>query len=167
MRQRARGLCSCQFRTTSTLVAGRRRWALRRTTANGVYAIAYQYRWRIAKHDGESALAFFRATELPVDPADSSDNPWRLGERAFELRLANNIAASNPEIALNLARRSLARGFSPDVIPLLRQLNRKHKEQALVLYDEIVTKLKRVNLSTDDMAFDFTASLARSFTRRR
>jgi hypothetical protein len=119
---------------------------------------------RIAKHDGELALAFFRATERPVDPADSSDNPWRLGERAFELRLANNLAATNPEIALNLARRSLAGGFSSDVIPLLRQLNRKHKEQALVLYDEIVTKLKRVNLSTDDAAFDLAATLARSFT---
>jgi len=120
---------------------------------------------RLAKRDGELALAFFRATELPVDPKDAGYGQMRLEEHSFELRLAKDIATNSPDIALNLARRSLAHGFSPEVIPLLRQLNRKHKEQALVLYDEIVTKLKRVNLSTDeDMAFDFAATLARSFT---
>lgn len=118
---------------------------------------------RIARHNPELALSFFRATELPLDPAQPNKAAARLDERAFELRLAKEIAANNPEIALDLARRSLAHGLSLDVIPLLRQLNRKHKEQAMSLYDEILAKLKHTNLIDDEVAFDFAQSLARSF----
>ena len=119
---------------------------------------------RIAKHNPELALAFFRATELPVDPSQPDKAARRMDERAFEMRLAGQIATSNPEIALDLAHRSLANGLSLDLIPLLRQISRKHKEQALSLYDEILAKLKHTNLMEDELAFDFAQNLTRSFT---
>jgi hypothetical protein len=118
---------------------------------------------RVSRHDPVLALSFFRATQLPSDPTSPDTKYLLMQEHAFEMRLAKDIAANNPEIALELARQSLAHSFSVDVLPLLRQLNRKHKEQALTLYDEIVTKLKRADLVKDLMAFELAANLAQSF----
>lgn len=117
---------------------------------------------RIAKHDAELALAFLKATEL------SSDKPPPYGaaesERALKLRLAKEIAADNPDLALKLGRQSLARGFSNDLLSLLRQLNKKQKEQALILYKEIVVKLRTANLARDWNTLYFAQNLAHSFT---
>ena len=99
---------------------------------------------RIAKHDGELALAFLKSTEFISDkplPPSYTENA-----RGLELRLAKQIAASNPELTVKLLRKALAEGFSEELLPLLRQLNRTHKEQALTLYKEIVQKLHDVDL---------------------
>jgi hypothetical protein len=117
---------------------------------------------RIAKHDAELALAFLKATKL------SSETPAPYGvdesERALELRLAKQIAADNPDLALKLGRQALARGFSEDLLSFLRQLHRKHREQALILYNEIVVKLRNANLARHWDARYFAQSLAHSFT---
>jgi hypothetical protein len=116
---------------------------------------------RIAKHDAELALAFLKATQL------SSDQPLPYGvaesERNLELRLAKEVAAANPDLALKLGRQSLARGFSDDLLALLGQLNRKHKEQGLLLYKEIIAKLSKVYLARDWAALNFARRLASSF----
>jgi hypothetical protein len=116
---------------------------------------------RIAKHDAELALAFLKATEI------SSDKPLPYGvaesEQALELRLAKEIAADNPDLAFKLGRQSLARGFSNDLLSLLRQLNKKHREQGLLLYKEIIAKLRNANLARDWAALYFAQSLAHSF----
>lgn len=101
---------------------------------------------RIAKHDAELALAFLKATEASSDKRV----PYRYGgeerERAFELRLAKEIAANNPDLALKLGRQSLARGISNDLLPVMKQLSRKHKDHALLLYKEIVAQLRNADL---------------------
>lgn len=117
---------------------------------------------RIAKYDAELALAFLKATELSSDkplPDGVTQSEWSL-----ELRLAKQIAADNPDIALKLGRRTLARGFSHDLLSLLRQLNKKHREQALILYKEIVVTLRNANIARDWNALYFAQSLAHSFT---
>src|ERR671914_1890626 len=78
---------------------------------------------RVAKHDAEAALEFLKATG-PVDPEQV---PYELSgnEAALELRLAKQVAANNPEVALKLARESLERGFSQDLLALVWRLNRK------------------------------------------
>src|SRR4051794_35236394 len=73
------------------------------------------------------------------------------------------MADKNPEVALSLGRESLAKDFSFELIELVRQLNRKHPEQAQTLFTEIVDKLKRVNLQTDRNALYFSLHLAGSF----
>ncbi|MGI8835103.1 MAG: hypothetical protein ACR2H4_00500 [Pyrinomonadaceae bacterium] len=117
---------------------------------------------RIAKYDAESALAFLKATEVGSDkplPYEVSES-----ERAIEVRLAKQVAASHPDIALKLARQSLSRGFSDDLLPLLRQLIRKPRVPALSLYKEIVVKLRNANLAQDWNALYFAQNLANSFT---
>ena len=116
---------------------------------------------RIAKHDGERALAFLNSTEFISDkplPASYTES-----ERGLELRLAKQIAANNPDLTVKLLRKALADGFSEDVVQLLRQLNRTHKEQALILYKEIVQKLRDVDLTKDWNARNFTENLIVTF----
>lgn len=116
---------------------------------------------RIAKHDADLALAFLKATE----PAPSNLKSHQIDEleRNLEIRLASQIAAENPEMALKLGRKTLSRGFSHDLLSLLRKLLRKDRETALTLYKEIVLKLTSVGLGRFSPAFYFAQSLARSF----
>jgi hypothetical protein len=116
---------------------------------------------RVVKHDPELALAFFKATEL------TSDKPlpphFAESEQALELQLAQQVAAKNPEVAVQIGRSSLARGFSHTILSLVQQVNRRHKDQALILYKEIVRKLRDVDLRQDWNARALAQSLAYSF----
>ena len=116
---------------------------------------------RIAKYDGESALAFLHAT------APRSDKPLPEflfhNERELELRLAKQVAASNPDAALKVGRKSLEQGFSTDLVTLLTQLNTKHQEQTQVLYKEIVNKLKDVDLTSNWEASNLVELLVQAF----
>ena len=116
---------------------------------------------RIAKHDAERALAFLKSTEFISEnplPSDFSEI-----ENDLEIRLARQTANNNPAIAVKLARQSLDQGFSLDLIPLLRQLTRKDKEQTLILYKDIVNKLRDADLPGDWKARQFAENLAQSF----
>ena len=115
---------------------------------------------RIAKHDPDLALEFLLATRPPAVqlPYQMTD-----GEKSLELRLASQIAAKNPQLALKLGRESLAKGFSGDLLPVLSQLQPKDKEEALSFYKAIVDKLRNANLAQDHEASDLALNLARSF----
>jgi hypothetical protein len=111
---------------------------------------------RIAKHDAELALEFLRAT-APIDEKRPPAVVQR--ERDFELRLATQIVASNPDLALKLGRESLSRGISDNLLPLLRQLHSKHKELGVTLYKEVIRKLRDSDLTQYRGMVDFTRSL--------
>ena len=117
---------------------------------------------RIAKHDPELALEFLRATRLPAEvqlpPYIMNDT-----EQALELRLAGQISAKNPQLALKLGRQSLAQGFTTDLLALLSQLRKKDRETSLILYKEIVDKLKGTDLEKDWMGTSIAISLIQSF----
>jgi hypothetical protein len=116
---------------------------------------------RIAKYDPELAYDFFKATALSPDLKLSEQA--KAGEQALETELAKQVAASSPELALQLARKVLARGFSDDLHRIIRQLNRKHKTQAAALYKDIVQKLSEVDLAKDWNARNFAVGFANSF----
>ena len=116
---------------------------------------------RIAKHDPNLALAFLRATRPPTHiqmPPQITE-----GEKTLELRLASQIASENPQLALKLARQSLAKGFSPGLITVLSQLKEKDKDAAASFYKEIVDKFKSVNLALDPRATGIAVDLTGSF----
>jgi hypothetical protein len=116
---------------------------------------------RIAKYDGQAALAFFHAT---VPRSDKPLPEFLLyNERELELRLARQVAATNPDAAMKVARKSLDQGFSSDVVALLTQLNNKHKDQALILYKEIVQKLRDADFVSNWEVRTFVETLAQSF----
>ncbi len=122
---------------------------------------------RMAEHDPELALAFLKETVSFVNEyARLSDGQLLPSiaeqERQLELRLAKRIGAANPEVAIKLARRSLANGFSKDLLPVLRRSS-KDKAQVLELYKEIVIKLRDADFG-DWQTFQFAHSLAQSYT---
>ncbi|HEU4766663.1 MAG TPA: hypothetical protein VFS77_04790, partial [Pyrinomonadaceae bacterium] len=116
---------------------------------------------RIAKHDAPAALAFLKATKpnpdlsLPKSVLQNAQN--------IEIRLAQQVARDNPEAALILARESLDRGFSYDLVPLLRRMNVKHKELAHELFKDIVEKLQGADLGNNWEARILAGNLARGF----
>jgi hypothetical protein len=117
---------------------------------------------RIAKHDPELAYDFFKATTLSPDLKLSEEA--RAGEQALETELARQVAASSPELALQLARKILARGFSDELRKIVTQLSRRHKAQATALYKDIVQKLSEADLAKDWNVRSFAITFASSLT---
>lgn len=117
---------------------------------------------RIAKYDAELALAFLSATES----TSNNELVKKLNERqrGLELRLATQMVNNNPDLAVKLARQSLAEGLSNDLLALLKRVEKKDNEQALILYKDIVKKLRDVDLADDWNARMFVARLTYSFT---
>lgn len=114
---------------------------------------------RIGKHDPVLALEFLRATRPTLD----SDQYQLLeSEKHLELRLASQIAAKNPQLALKLGRDSLAKGFFADLLSVLFRLQ-KDKEAWRSFYQAIVTKLKSANLEQAAGASEIAVNLARWF----
>src|SRR5207244_3317648 len=73
---------------------------------------------------------------------------WTANNEAnLEMMLANVIAAKNPEAALKLARTSLSRGVSSNVIAFLPTLYQKDAKSAQSLYKEIVGRIKDDNVT--------------------
>lgn len=117
---------------------------------------------RIAPHDPELALEFLLVTKFQPDTRSLRYvGPDR--ERILEVRLAGLIAAKNPQLALKLARQSLANGFSPDLLSLLVRLDLRDKESARSLHREIFDKLKNTNLGRTSNAIDLAVGLATEF----
>ena len=116
---------------------------------------------RIAKHDGQAAYDFLKVTE----PAFENQEPYefRDNEQNLELRLARQIAANNPDVALKLGRQSLRQSLSPDVLKVLSRLNRKHKEQAQILYKEIIEKLPDADFVDAWNVREFTMTLVQTY----
>lgn len=94
---------------------------------------------RIAKYDAELAFDFLRAT-VPTNEKIRQSVVER--ERDFEVQLASQIAASNPDLALKIGRQSLSHGFSSNLLPLLKRLHKNHREHGLTLYKETVRTLR-------------------------
>ena len=116
---------------------------------------------RIAKYDGQAAYDFLKVTE----PVFENQEPYefRENEQTLELRLARQIAADNPDVALKLGRQSLKQSLNSDVLRVLNRLNRKHKEQANVLYKEIVEKLPDADIADAWNNRQFVQALVRSY----
>jgi hypothetical protein len=112
---------------------------------------------RIAQYDPEFAFDFLKTTEPPYEEMPP---PARERERALALRLGKQVANTNPDIALKLGRASLAHGISDELLTLLRPLLRKHREQGVTLYKEIVDKLRKTKFSTDYRMVNFLVGLA-------
>lgn len=120
---------------------------------------------RIAKHDAELAFNFLKESfPLVKDAQSSPDGSLRSEasnkEKGLEVQVGKALARNNPESALSLARKTLAHGFDIDLLGLLLRLNLKHKNDARILYKEIVSALIETDLRTNGSALQFSCRLA-------
>ncbi len=112
-----------------------------------VYMMRQQIVRQVAQRDAQLALDMLRATRqvLPRQLAEMGV----ANEQQLEQEIATEVAARDPAQALQLARESLAKGFSFELMNLLQRLNHKDSEKALLFAGEIISKLRSVNLATD------------------
>ena len=103
---------------------------------------------RIAPHDADLAISALQQTRLQTDNRPRYGGNWTANNEAnLEMMLANVIAAKDPAAALKLARTSLSRGVSWNVIAFLPTLYQKDAKSAQSLYKEIVGRIKDDNVS--------------------
>jgi hypothetical protein len=115
---------------------------------------------RMAWHDPDLALSFLRATRLPTVDAPSSTATW---ERNLEITLSRAVAVKDPDAAVRIARESLARGLSFEVVGLLAELSREDKSAAASLFESVVDRIKEEDLTRNDEAGNVAMNLITSF----
>lgn len=111
---------------------------------NGVYFEIYSLRSQIitvaARRNPQLALELLHASRQTLpEPVDGN---WVVPERELEQQIATAIAATDPHKALQLARDSLAKGLSLELINLLWNINQKDTELGTKFAAELVDKLK-------------------------
>ena len=101
---------------------------------------------RIAMHDPDAAISFVHATRITSGPGDPRTKWYSDTETSLELQLAGMIAKKDPARSLEIARATLSRGLSYNLMSLLNQLQAKDPKTAQSLYKEIVDQIKREDL---------------------
>lgn len=94
----------------------------------------------LALRDPDAALAFLRSTNELIDPS-GNQREHLMQELALELSIAQQIIKKDPDRALEIARRSLKKGYPSTLIGIVSQLRPQHPEVAAELANEIATKL--------------------------
>jgi hypothetical protein len=100
----------------------------------------------VARRDPELALELLRMTRL-IPPEDTKVRfP---DDRELEQQIAAEAAARDPQRALQLARESLARGFTFELLNLLYRLNDVDQEVGSTFAANIIDKLKSESANSD------------------
>jgi hypothetical protein len=132
------------------------RMSTREGPADESYQLAMQLRQRLiralAPHDPDAALKFLQSTRIPPELAgvQGQEDP----ELPLEFQLVNQVVASDPKRAFDLAQDLLKRSSSAMLIETLTQLSSKDGELAGRLAHDMVAKLLREDLvKTRDAAY--------------
>lgn len=115
---------------------------------SAVFGLRHELLSRVARRDPTLALDMLRSSrQLPVDPSYAS---FRLpDDRELEQQIATEATARDPAKALQLARDSLAKGLSFQLLSLLDRLNQNNGKTATIFAGDIIDKLRGRNLATD------------------
>lgn len=103
---------------------------------------------QIARRDAQLALDMLRATRQ-VSPGQIGSGLSFPDDRDLEQEIATEVAARDPAQALQVARQSLAKGLTFELLNLLYRLNQKDPEKASQFAGEIIAKLQTINVATD------------------
>ena len=123
-----------------------------------VFTLRQQLLQRVARRDPQLALDMLRSSRQAMmepradwvrDGFSLSDGFSLPDDRLLEQQIATEAAARDPQKALQLARESLAKGFSYQLIALLQKLNQKDAEIGTKFAGEIISKLRGRNIATD------------------
>lgn len=106
---------------------------------------------QVAKRDGQLALDMLRASR-PVPPRHLMPDFTFPDDVQLEQGIATELAAHDPAQALQVARQSLAKGLSLELLNLLLRLNDVDPEKGSQFAGEIIAKLRTVDLAVDVQA---------------
>lgn len=103
---------------------------------------------QVSRRDSQLALDMLRATRQ-VPPRQLGPEFTFPDDRKLEQEIASEVASHDPAQALQLARQSLAKGLTFELLNLLHKLNDRDSERATQFASEIITKLQTTNVATD------------------
>lgn len=103
---------------------------------------------QVAKRNGQLALDMLRASRQ-VPPRQVATEYTFPDDIELEQAIASEVAAHDPAQALQMARQSLAKGITLEVLNLLDRLNEKDSEKGLQFTGELIAKLRTVTLASD------------------
>lgn len=103
---------------------------------------------QVARRDSQLALEMVRASRQ-VPPRQLGPEGVFSEERRLEQEIAGEIAAQDPAQALQIARESLAKGLTLELVNLLQQLQQRDSEKASLFTGDMITKLQTTNIATD------------------
>lgn len=119
----------------------------------------------VARRDARLALEMLRATRPPESQAAAGHSP-QINERYMEQSIAAQVAASDPQLALQVAEESLSKGLSYELINVFARLQEKDSEAAAKLLTGIVGKIRSENLSINHEAANVAVNLLQSISRQ-
>ncbi|HEY0432093.1 MAG TPA: hypothetical protein VGC61_09750 [Pyrinomonadaceae bacterium] len=126
-----------------------------------VYALRDGLLRQVARHNPELALDMLRSSRQP--PVESIAADFRLpDDRDLEQSIAAEAIARDPEQALQLARESLAKGLTFQVLDILYRLNSRNNDLGTKFAGDIIAKLTTRNLTTDQAGAHLAVALLTS-----
>lgn len=126
-----------------------------------VYALRDGLLRQVARHNPELALDMLRSSRQP--PVESIAADFRLpDDRDLEQSIAAEAIARDPEQALQLARESLAKGLTFQVLDILYRLNSRNSDLGTKFASDIIAKLTTRNLTTDQAGANLAVALLTS-----
>ena len=112
----------------------------------------------ITRRDARLAREFLRGTRQPA--AGSASQERNDQEVHLELGLAQQIAATDPTQALQIAEESLNSGLlKEELIGIVQQLATKDRDAAAKLIADVMKKLRTANFSSDRTACNLASAL--------
>jgi hypothetical protein len=104
-------------------------------------SVRQQIALSIAEHDPQMAYDFFSGTAQVVTNPNLSKQ-FAENDVYFEMKLINAIADKDADKALEGGRKRLAKGFSFELIDLLKKIYEKDADKGITFGEEIVSKVK-------------------------
>ena len=125
-----------------------------------MFALRRDFFRRVAQRDPELALEMLRSTRLR--PPESAKTTYRLpDERDLEQEIANVAVARDPKQALRIARESLAKGVTFQLLGVLYELSRLSPEIAAEFAGDLIDKIQTLNMAADPVAWRTSLELLR------
>lgn len=103
---------------------------------------------QVAKRDGQLALDMLRASRQ-APPRQMGTEFTFPDDTVLEQGIASELAARDPAQALQIARQSLAKGLTLEVLNLLQRLNEVDSEKGSQFAGELIARLRTINLGSD------------------
>jgi hypothetical protein len=127
-----------------------------------MFQLRQEFLRKVAQRDPQLALDMLRATRLspPAQPVPA--NYHLPNESDLEQEIANEAAARDPKRALQIARESLSKGFTFQLLGFLFRLNQQSPETAAEFAGDVIDKLQTADVGTDIAAWWTAIGLLRS-----
>ena len=114
----------------------------------------------LGERDPDAALSFIYSSKLPANPYENKRSQ-STQEGLLEVSLANRIATTDPNRALQIARQSLKSHYSVNLVSTVGLLRQKNPELAAQFASDIASKLLSEKLLTKPEAASVTINLLR------